>query len=97
MKITDEMIKMFGDAWEAADVARSKGANLKPGSKRRAGLEAVLPLIEAEIALVFAEEIGRLECHLGFVEEILDQSLGELDDGDWAELNAVINAWREGR
>jgi len=39
MKVTEEMIKVFGEAWEKAD---DQGTHGVAGVRRRAGLEAVL-------------------------------------------------------
>lgn len=43
-EVTDEMIRVFGEAWHAAD---DQGTHV-PGARRRAGLRAVLDLIARE-------------------------------------------------
>lgn len=49
IEITDEMIRVFGEAW---DQANTHDGAYEPGDRRRAGLAAVLPLIEAQIDAV---------------------------------------------
>jgi hypothetical protein len=44
VEITDDMIVAFGDAWEEADYENTG----EPGARRRAGLEAVLALVERQ-------------------------------------------------
>lgn len=49
MEITDEMVDAFGDAWETArHEAMVDGRPMKPGERRRAGLEAVFALIDRD-------------------------------------------------
>lgn len=45
MEVTDEMIEAYGKAWHAADERNP----LVKGERRRAGLEAVLALINAPV------------------------------------------------
>ena len=43
--VTDEMVKAFGDAWDEADRLIP---NAHPGTRRKAGIAAVLAIVERD-------------------------------------------------
>lgn len=57
MKITDEMIESFGDAWQAAE---GQNGEFPSGYRRRAGLEAVYPLIAAQVRSELAQSLRNM-------------------------------------
>lgn len=46
MKVTEEMVQAFGEAWRAEDA--QKDGFSQPGDRRRAGLEAALATLDSE-------------------------------------------------
>lgn len=64
MKITDEMIEVFGDEWQAArefeEVLGNDRWFVPSGYKRKRALEAVLPLIETAVRKELAESLRNM-------------------------------------
>jgi hypothetical protein len=49
IEVTQEMIEAFGEAWERADYAqKAVTAPKRPGNRRRAGIRAVLDIVERD-------------------------------------------------